>query len=53
MRNLRLNLIYLSLFVQYICMGSPEHIVSLSYRTDRWVFMKLGKDEVLMALHMR
>ena len=36
-----------------ICMGSPEHIVSLSCRTDRWMFMKLGRDEVFMARHMR
>ena len=26
-----------------------EHIVSLSYRTDRWIFTKLGRDEVLMV----
>ena len=26
-----------------------EHIVSLSYRTNRWIFMKLGRDEVLMV----
>ena len=26
-----------------------EHIVSLSYRTDRWIFTKLGRDEALMA----
>ena len=26
-----------------------EHIVSLSYRTDLWIFTKLGKDEVLMV----
>ena len=25
-----------------------EHIVSLSYRTDRWKFTKLGMDEVRM-----
>ena len=29
-----------------------EHIVSLYYRTTEWMFMKLGRDEVLMALHM-
>ena len=26
-----------------------EHIVSLSYRTNRWIFTKLGRDEVLMV----
>ena len=26
-----------------------EHIVSLSYRTDQWIFTKLGMDEVLMV----
>ena len=26
-----------------------EHIVSLSYRTNRWMFMKGGRDEVLMV----
>ena len=26
-----------------------EHIVSLSYRTDWWIFTKLGRDEVLMV----
>ena len=26
-----------------------EHIVSLSYRTDQWIFKKLGRDEVLMV----
>ena len=30
-----------------ICMGT--HIVSLSYRTNRWIFMKLGRDEVLIV----
>ena len=25
-----------------------EHIVSLSYRTDLWIFTKLGRDEVFM-----
>ena len=29
-----------------------EHIVSLYYRTARWMFTKLGRDEVLMAPHM-
>ena len=29
-----------------------EHIVSLSYRTAKWMFRKLGRDEVLMAQHM-
>ena len=29
-----------------------EHIVSLYYRTDWWMFMKLCEDEVLMALLM-
>ena len=29
-----------------------KHIVSLCYRTARWMFTKLGKDEVLMALHV-
>ena len=28
-----------------------EHIVSLCYRTPLWMFTKLGRDEVLMALH--
>ena len=28
------------------------HIVSLCYRTAWWVFTKLGRDEVLMALHL-
>ena len=26
-----------------------EHIVSLSYRTNRWIFTKLGSDEVLIV----
>ena len=26
-----------------------EHIGSLSYRTDRWIFTKLGRDEVFMV----
>ena len=29
-----------------------EHIVSLYYRTTKWMFTKLGRDEVLMAPHM-
>ena len=29
-----------------------EHIVSLCYRTTRWMFTKLGRDEVLMAPHL-
>ena len=29
-----------------------EHIVSLYYRTAEWIFKKLGRDKVLMALHM-
>ena len=29
-----------------------EHIVSLYYRTVEWMFMKLGRDEVLKARHM-
>ena len=29
-----------------------EHIVSLYYRTAEWMFTKLGRDMVLMALHM-
>ena len=29
-----------------------EHIVSLCYRTALWMFTKLGRDEVLMALHL-
>ena len=29
-----------------------EDIVSLNYRTTEWMFMKFGRDEVLMALHM-
>ena len=32
-----------------ICMGTH----SLSYRTDWWLLTKLGRDEVIMALHMR
>ena len=26
-----------------------EHIVSLYYRTAKWMFTKLGRDEVLMV----
>ena len=29
-----------------------EYIVSLCYRTARWMFTKLGRDEVLMAPHL-
>ena len=29
-----------------------EHIVSLCYRTAWWMFTKLDRDEVLMALHL-
>ena len=29
-----------------------EHIVSLYYRTAKWMLTKLGRDEVLMARHM-
>ena len=29
-----------------------EHIVSLYYRTAKWMFRKLGKDEVLMDQHI-
>ena len=29
-----------------------EHIVSLCYRTTWWMFMKLGRVEVLMAPHL-
>ena len=28
------------------------HLVSLYYRTVLWIFMKLGRDEVLMIPHM-
>ena len=28
-----------------------EHIVSFSYRNNRWIFMKLGRDEVLIVPH--
>ena len=35
----------------YACLCMGTH--SLSYRTDWWMFTKLGKDEVIMALHMR
>ena len=30
-----------------------EHIVRISYRTARLMFTKLGRDEVLIASHMR
>ena len=30
-----------------------ERKVSLFYRTDRWMLTKLGREEVLVALHMR
>ena len=29
-----------------------EHIIRLYYRTTRWILMKLGRDEVLMAQHI-
>ena len=29
-----------------------EHIGSLSYRTARWMFTKLDRDEVLMVPHL-
>ena len=29
-----------------------EHLGSLSYRTDWWMFMKLDRDKVLMASHL-
>ena len=29
-----------------------EHIASLYYRTAKWMFTKLGRNEVLMAQHM-
>ena len=29
-----------------------DHIVSLCNRIARWMFTKLGRDEVLMALHL-
>ena len=29
-----------------------EHIVSLYYRTAKWMFMELGRDKVLMARHL-
>ena len=29
-----------------------EHLASLDYRTAKWMFMKLGRDEVFMAWHM-
>ena len=30
-----------------------EHIVSLYYITAEWMFTKLGRDEMLIAPHMR
>ena len=30
-----------------------EHIVSLCFRTAWWMYTKLGRDEVLMAPHLR
>ena len=30
-----------------------EHITSLYYRTAKWMFTELGRDEVLMARHMQ
>ena len=33
--------------LMHVCVW--EHIVSLSYRTSRWIFTKLGRDEVLMV----
>ena len=29
-----------------------EHMISLYYRTARWIFTKLGNDEVFMAVHI-
>ena len=29
-----------------------EQTVSLIYRTDHWMLTKLGREEVLMALHI-
>ena len=29
-----------------------EHIVSLCFRTARWMFLKIGRDEALMAPHL-
>ena len=29
-----------------------KHIVSLYYRSAKWMFTKLGREEVLMAWHM-
>ena len=29
-----------------------EHIVSIYYRTALWMFTKLGRNKVLMALHL-
>ena len=33
----------------YIYIYVREHIVSLSYKTNRWIFMKRGRNEVLMV----
>ena len=35
--------------LMHVYMYIWEHIVSLSYRTDWWIFTKLGRDEVLMV----
>ena len=37
--------------VTYACICIGTH--SLSYRTDIWMLTKLGRDEVIMAMHMR
>ena len=29
-----------------------EHIISLCYRTTRWIFTKLDRDEVLIITHL-
>ena len=36
----------------YYCMYMYGNTYSLSYRTDWWMLTKLGRDEVIMALHM-
>ena len=33
----------------YACIYILEHIVSFYYRTAKWMFTKLGRDEVLMV----
>ena len=33
-------------------MYTLEHIISLSYRTTLWMFMKLDRDEVLIITHL-